>query len=144
MPSSFMGDPQLEELKLRKQIKRANEQINSLHANAAKIADFVFRLPAVSHNPEETIDTETTIRAIASLYERFESRERELRAKEKELSTKNMKLQILDNETGRRQVKETDNRKYKTTVAHYQALLTASNRGGSRSRRVSPNGPSEY
>ena len=75
----------LEEIKLRKTVKSQNDEIQALNETTNKINDFVFSLPCVSMNPEETIDSEATIKAIAGLYEMYEAQNRDLRNKDKEL-----------------------------------------------------------
>jgi hypothetical protein len=75
----------MEEISLRRTIRQQCDEIQHLNDNASKISNFVFSLPVIQINPEETHDTETTIRAIAGLYEAYEAKELELRSKEKEV-----------------------------------------------------------
>ena len=66
---------------LRKELEKQAEEINNLTDGLAQITDFVFNLPKVSPDPEETSIIDSTIKAIKHLYLDLQSKDRELNEK---------------------------------------------------------------
>ena len=73
------NNPEINEI--RKELEKQYEELNSLTEALAKIADFVFSLPTVSTDPEESSIVENIIRAINQLYLDLQSKDRELNEK---------------------------------------------------------------
>lgn len=94
-------------------------QIESLSAGLNRITEYVFSLPIVSFNPEETGIVESTIKAIASVYESYEAKCRE-QSKVRPQSEARTEPQAA---FGTNYVNPAN---YKNPVAHYHALLNSS------------------
>lgn len=94
-------------------------QIESLSSGLNRITEYVFSLPIVSFNPEETGLVESTIKAIASVYESYEAKCRE-QTKARAQSEARAEPQAA---FGTNYVNPAN---YKNPVAHYHALLNSS------------------
>lgn len=123
-----------DDLQVRKQIVKQYDEIKGLTEGLTRIADFVFSLPMVSFNPEETSIIESTIKGINSLHDA-------LQAKVAELTAKNSKLRILeaellhckqrpDRQLPINPANPSYTRSYVNPVSRYHALLDASARPG--------------
>ena len=95
---------------LRKEIEKQAEEINNLTDGLAKITDFVFSLPRINNDPEETSIIESTIKAIKNMY-------LELQQKDREISEKKMmrRGEIVSQSTGN----------FRSQLALYHATLNS-------------------
>lgn len=97
------------------------EEIQNLTDGLARITDFVFSLPIVNSNPEETNIVESTIKAIACIYEAYQEKQREAA-----FNQRGMRGQ-QDGERGRHEPFGSSYiNTYKSPIAQYHALLNAS------------------
>jgi chromosome segregation ATPase len=129
--------PNLEETVLQKQIEKQAEEINNLTEGLAKITDYVFSLPIVTFNPEETSIVESTIHAISNIYETLEETEKVLQEKERELTNIKTRMNLMESENKiwkhKNEISQVatnssliSGSSFKSPVAHYHALLNAS------------------
>ncbi|CAG9326979.1 unnamed protein product [Blepharisma stoltei] len=96
------------------------EEIQNLTEGLARITDFVFSLPIVNSNPEETNIVESTIKAIAGIYEALQEKQRELNLSQRG---------IRHDEHSRHEpfgTSQINKPAYKSPIAQYHALLNAS------------------
>ena len=82
----------------RKTGEKGREEVRSLKEGLGKIREFVRGLPGMGAGSEETDVVRGTIRAIAALYERLESKELELSDLYRDLQRTKSKLSLLENE----------------------------------------------
>ena len=94
-------------------------QIESLSSGLNRITEYVFSLPIVSFNPEETGIVESTIKAIASVYESYEAKCREQSKVRPQVDSRGE----VQTTFGSNYVNPAN---YKNPVAHYHALLNSS------------------
>lgn len=91
-------------------MNKQEDEIQNLSRGISRIADYVFGLPCVTFNPEETGIVESTIKAVESIYELLKGKEEEVWSLKK---NKHKHKKEHMNNTGA----------FRDPVEHYHALL---------------------
>ncbi|CAG9334317.1 unnamed protein product [Blepharisma stoltei] len=112
---------------LGKRLKRKDEEIQNLSEGLARITDYVFSLPIVNANPEETNIIDSTIKAISWLYEKHQEHNH------KEDREHFIRGTYRSHTDGAERNTSEGSSSHKTSVAQYHSLLHASIRSGEHS-----------